>query len=341
MDWKVRGRGSGDSSDGAIENRRPLPPPVAVTICAELVDLAAVYGLELTMLSQLAGFADAHPELHERMAIQVRTHSNALRVGHVTRDVFDELPLERMALLSRTVLGGQYDHHLIDYVEARMRNYDAAGSDPKWLFPWVVVLPDAVRHVATEAGYAPDDVMALTISASRACSFVNILMADVFIAVRNERLISHDRVARASGALVEVSDTLTTLAGNDHSGLGTTVSAVHAALDHLETDALDVRDIVELIRRAAEQTNLLALNARIEAARAGEEGRGFGVVALEVKALAGTIEDLLGRIETSVERMQANVTSAGDAVEDVDTTSHHVQAAADQLNLIRSELAGV
>ena len=94
-----------------------------------------------------------------------------------------------------------------------------------------------------------------------------------------------------------VAETLVTLAGDGGTGLASVVGEARAALDRVGSDADDVSSIVELIRGAARQTNLLALNASIEAARAGAGGRGFGVVAQEVKELAHTTEEFLHRIE--------------------------------------------
>jgi len=94
------------------------------------------------------------------------------------------------------------------------------------------------------------------------------------------------------------------------SSLSTHIEQTSEVIRNLAQDSNDIGGILEVIQGIADQTNLLALNAAIEAARAGEQGRGFAVVADEVRGLASRTQDSIREIQGMITRLQERAHSA-------------------------------
>jgi len=180
----------------------------------------------------------------------------------------------------------------------------------------------------------------ITLNSKQAASDLLSASAELLqTAKSNERLISQQRFATDQGAtsITEMSATVNDVASHTSeaaslaqqamsefnagknevsktqssiNSLAGKVAEAAEVINNLSADSRQIGSVLEVIQGIAEQTNLLALNAAIEAARAGEQGRGFAVVADEVRNLARRTQDSTRQIHEVIEKMQTNTSKA-------------------------------
>jgi methyl-accepting chemotaxis protein len=152
-------------------------------------------------------------------------------------------------------------------------------------------------------------------------------------------------ISQEAGSISEQGAAVIHSAASEMRKISDAVQSSSVIVEDLGKQSVQITSIVNTIKEIADQTNLLALNAAIEAARAGEQGRGFAVVADEVRKLAertsqstseiaGMVDKIQSGTRSAVSSMQAGVTQVGNGVELADQ-------AGDSINRIRDGAARV
>ncbi|ABK48750.1 methyl-accepting chemotaxis sensory transducer [Shewanella sp. ANA-3] len=210
----------------------------------------------------------------------------------------------------------------------------------------------SIRTALAEANHSADNV-------SQAASRIASTAEETNQAVNNQR----DQLAQLATAMNEMSATIADVANNAEStakdtkeatreaGLGdkdvhASVDGIHALakeveqatqqVNKLKEEIMQISEVTAVISAISDQTNLLALNAAIEAARAGEQGRGFAVVADEVRQLASRTRQSTEEIQNTISLLQQRAVSAANAM---DTSRDLAEKSVDQSTKAGNDLS--
>ncbi|UCO96286.1 methyl-accepting chemotaxis protein [Metapseudomonas lalkuanensis] len=187
---------------------------------------------------------------------------------------------------------------------------------------------EQIGHSATQLASAAEELYAVTEEGNRSLNRQHDEIEMAATAV-NQMSAAVEEVARnaASTSVASTTSEGVALSGREQveetvqaiRGMGEEVTRSTQMVADLAGQAQGIATVLDVIRSIAEQTNLLALNAAIEAARAGEQGRGFAVVADEVRALAHRTQESTREIEQMIAAIQAGSDAAVSAMNKSDT----------------------
>jgi methyl-accepting chemotaxis protein len=152
-------------------------------------------------------------------------------------------------------------------------------------------------------------------------------------------------IARGAGEISDQGGNIIERTAAEMGAIAQTVAQASEVIQALGSESQQISSVVQVIKEVADQTNLLALNAAIEAARAGEQGRGFAVVADEVRKLAERTAQSTGDISAMIGKMQISANEAVEemrrVVQQVESGQTLAQDAGERIQAIREEAGKV
>ncbi|MCK8128577.1 methyl-accepting chemotaxis protein [Pseudoalteromonas sp. 2CM39R] len=198
-------------------------------------------------------------------------------------------------------LSNEFDNFL-SHLQTIIKNIQQQSSQLGAVTGDLNDVSDTAMEVTQKLANASESI----VSAGHEMDMANQQMAELAKNTAQEADISSEQVKQGVQAIDVSSKAIEDLANDIKSALANSVE--------LESSSTDITSVLEVIRNIAEQTNLLALNAAIEAARAGEQGRGFAVVADEVRTLATRTQQSTDEIDTMIQRLNDNVKASSDSI---------------------------
>ncbi|SFX72082.1 methyl-accepting chemotaxis protein [Marinospirillum alkaliphilum] len=266
---------------------------IAIGLLIFILSSGVTYWLVSRVLRPLGTAQSVMREAASRRDLTLRTRCGRDEIGQLLAD-FNGLMQELQDTLSTTTRAALDTASVADQLQSSSRQMNERGRG-------VVQAVDAVRMQGGTTGEllaASDQELSVAVA---------------------EVLESVERLDAGQAAIRKVAETIEQTARSQ--------SDLSDELAQLSHQAEDVNQVLSVISEIADQTNLLALNAAIEAARAGEHGRGFAVVADEVRQLATRTQDSLNQTRETISRIVASIVGV----------ANKMQQSADQFNQLLSE----
>jgi methyl-accepting chemotaxis protein len=279
---------------------------LAVVVIATLVSLLAAFFLPMLVANQVRSISDRIQNIAEGDG------DLTIRVPVTTKDELGELSehvnvfMEKLQRIIASVL--QNTNEVSKAAESLLR---VSSSSQK--------AADEQCHAITMVVTAVNELT----------------MAIQEVARNTNNTAQNTKEARA---ITELGQERIQIAVENVQGLAIRIHETAEFMSRLEGEAKNVTSVIDVIRGVAEQTNLLALNAAIEAARAGEQGRGFAVVADEVRTLASRTQQSTGDIQGMLSKLQSGVQHAVTAMGNSEVLTNDVVVSASDAG---SSLAGI
>lgn len=256
------------------------------------------------------------------------------------------IPLQKISDRIKNIAAGDGDLTIRIHVDRNDELGELANHVNRFMDQLQRLIHD-VRSNTNEVSGAAEQLLVVSSNSQRAaddqCQAITMVVTAV-----NELTMAIQEVARNTSntaqstkdanRIAEQGQERIRLAVSHVQGLSTHVTQTAGAMVKLEDEAKNVTSVIDVIRGVAEQTNLLALNAAIEAARAGEQGRGFAVVADEVRTLASRTQQSTTDIQGMLSQLQQGVQKA---VEGMNASATMTNAAVSSASDVGSSLTGI
>jgi methyl-accepting chemotaxis protein len=236
--------------------------------------------------------------------IGMRLNRLARFMGEVSTslDFTSRARIARMDELGRTA---DAFNKLLDRMQANLKSISDASQ--------------SVASSATQMATTSRQVATAAHQQSESASTMAATVEEMTVSVNHvaDRATETNRLVTEAGQLSHAGEAVIDKVSSGIHTISATVSEAEEQIRALETHSSRIASVVQVIKEVADQTNLLALNAAIEAARAGEQGRGFAVVADEVRKLAERTSTSTQEINSTVEIMRESARNAVNAMQGV------------------------